>query len=72
MLNGITEHGLDKQHRIIVKAHPGATSQDILDHIKPAVRRNPAVLIIHAATNDITSNIETVQHFKEIAEHVKT
>ena len=72
MLNGITEHGLDKQHRIKVKAHPGATSQNILDHIKPAVRRNPDVLIIHAATNDITSDVETVQYFKEIAEYVKT
>ena len=68
MLNGITEHGLDKQHRMEVKAHPGATSQDILDHIKPTVRRNPDVLIIHAATNDITNDVKTVQCFKEIAE----
>ena len=72
MLNGITEHGLDKRHRIKVKAHPGATLQDILDHIKPTVRRNPDVLIIHAATNDITNDVKTVQYFKEIAEHVKT
>ena len=54
-LNNIQGRGLAKKHNLTVRANPGATPRDILDHIKPALRKKPDVIIIHCGSNDITS-----------------
>ena len=41
MLNNIEGRGLAKKHNVTVRANPGATTRDILDHIKPALRKKP-------------------------------
>ena len=42
----------------MLKVNPGANTQDIVDHMKPAIRRKPDTLIIHTCTNDITSDTQ--------------
>ena len=64
MLNGIHERGMNKDENIKVKIriYPGASSIDILEHIKPSLRKAPEQIIIHAGTNDISNKY---QLFKE-------
>ena len=71
ILNGIEEKGLSKKHRVRVRPHSGANSEDLTDHIKPIIRRKPDALIIHIGTNDLTSNIDTVKQLKSIVKSIR-
>ena len=50
MLNGIQEKGMNKNAVLDIKIrkHPGASSTDILDNIKPSLRKEPNQILIHA------------------------
>ena len=54
-----------------VRANPGATTRDILDHIKPALRKKPDVVIIHCGTNDLTSQEKTIENMRELVSLAK-
>ena len=73
MLNGIYEEGLQKSHNVRVKPHSGATTTDIVDYLKPVIRRKPDCIIIHAGTNDLTNNeqIDTLANFKTMIENIR-
>ena len=53
-----------------VRAHPGASMQDIKDHIRPVIRQKQDSVIIHAGTNDLTNNIDTQKMTRVIVEEV--
>ena len=73
MLNGIHERGMNKDENIKVKIrkYPGASSIDILDHIKPSLRKAPEQIIIHAGMNDISNNTNDLKNDKTIVKLVK-
>ena len=52
MLNGIQEKGLNESTGINIKIRkcPGALSTDILDPIKPSLRKESDQIVIHAGT----------------------
>ena len=54
MLNGVQEKGLNKNADINIKIrkYPGASSTNILDHIRPSLRKELDRIIIHAGTKD--------------------
>ena len=43
-----------KKNNVKVITHPGSTTEDMLDYIKPTARRKPNTLIIHTGPNDLT------------------
>ena len=59
MLNGIFETGFNKEEGVIVniRKFPGVTSTDIMDHIKPTLRKKRDSTIIYAGTNTVTNAI---------------
>ena len=71
LLNGIHERGLTKKHNVKVKAHGGATTRDMIDHIKPVLRRAPDTIILHSDTNDLTSSVSTIEQMEEILKIAK-
>ena len=74
ILNGINENGLSKnakKHNVKVRAHPGATSRDLIDHIKPVARRKPSLIVVHVGTNDITNNVDTEEMLQTLVNDVK-
>ena len=73
MLNGIHERGMNKDKNIKVKIqeYPGASSIDILDHIKPSLWKAPEQMIIHAGTNGISNNTNYLKNVKKIVKMVK-
>ena len=46
----------DKKNRVIINAFPGATVEDMADHIKPTLAKKPDNIIIHTGTNDLRSD----------------
>ena len=73
MLNGIHERGISKDENIKVniQKYPGASSIDILDRIKPSLRKAPEQIIIHAGKNDICNNANYLKNVKMIVKLVK-
>ena len=45
---------------VSVKSFPGATADDMVDFLKPTLRRKPDKLAIHAGTNDVSSSTPKV------------
>ena len=54
-----------------VRPHPGASTEDLIDHIKPAIRKNPDIEVIHTGTNDLQSNCNIVKKAKKLVSAVK-
>ena len=73
MLNGIQEKGLNKNADINVKIqkYSGASSTDILDHIKPSLRKEPDQIVTHAETNDLTNDHNYLHNVKKIVKMVR-
>ena len=73
MLNGIFDEGMQKHHNITIKRHPGATTRDIVDYVKPVIRKKPDCLIIHAGTNDLTNKegVNTIENLRMIIKQTK-
>ena len=71
ILNGLEEAGMQKDHNVKVRAHSGATTRDIVDHIKPVVRKRPSCIIIHSGTNDLTQGIDTIENMKSAIEETR-
>ena len=73
MLNSIHERGMNKDENIKVKIrkYPSASSIDILDHIKPGLRKAPEQIIIYTGTNDISNSTNYLKNVKKIVKLVK-
>ena len=50
-----------------IRPHPGASTEDLIDHIKPAIRKNPEIVVIHTGTNDLQNNCNIVKKAKKLA-----
>ncbi|KAM7430853.1 hypothetical protein ABFA07_018487 [Porites harrisoni] len=47
---------MSKNSQVKIATFPGCTTQDMKDHIKPLLRRNPDEIIIHVGTNSLRSS----------------
>ena len=71
MLSNINSRRLSKSNKVSVSNFPGATSVDILDEIEDTLKTHPDTLIVHARTNDLTKNINTLRSVKKLCEKAK-
>ena len=73
MLNCIQGKGLNKNTDINFKIRkcPGASSINILDRIKPSLRKEPDQILIHAGTNDLTNDDNYLNKLKKIVKVVR-
>ena len=73
IVSGIKEKGLStNKFTTVVRNIPGATSEDMVHHTVPFAEKNSKNLTIHAGTNDIYSNIDTIGNYEKIYKCVKT
>ena len=73
MLNGIFEEGMQKHHNVKLNRHPGATTTDLVDYVKPVIPKKPDCFIVHKGSNDLTNRegVNTIQNLKLIIEEAK-
>ena len=57
---------LEPDDKIYIKSFPGATVECMKDYVKPTLRHNPDLIIVHAGTN----NLRTEQTSEQIAEQL--
>ena len=65
MIKNITGTGISRTNTVKMRPHPGATTVDICNYIKPELRHKPDVIIIHCGTNDIEDEINVVKKDQE-------
>ena len=63
---------LSKNNNFVnVRFHPGTTTEDIVDFIKPVIRKKPDAAIIHARTNDLTNGTITMKQVRKITKTIQ-
>ena len=71
ILNGLVDKGLSKNGNIKTRKYPGCTTSDMKHHVIPTIQKHPAAIIIHAGTNDITNDVESITNYKFIIDKIK-
>ena len=51
--------------------HPGSTNEDMLDYIKPILRRKSDTLIIHTGINDLINGVNTMKNVGKLVKVVR-
>ena len=52
------------ENKVNVRFYPSATTEDIADQLKPAMRKKSDAIIIHAGTTDLTNDVNTMKYKK--------
>ena len=55
-------------NKVNVKFYLSATTGDITDHLRPAMRKKPDAIIIHTGTNDLTNDANVMKKCKKYYE----
>ena len=71
MVKHINGPGISKNDQVQVKTHPGATTDDIRDYIKPTIRQKSDIVIVHSGTNDLTKDVNTMNRVRKVVAAVK-
>ena len=53
------------------RPYPGASTEDLINHIKPAIRKNPDIVVIDTVTNDLQNNYNIVKKARKLVSAVK-
>ena len=71
MVKHINGPGISKNDQVQVKTHPGATTGDIIDYIKPTIRQKPDIVIVHSGKNDLTKDVNIINRVRKVVAAVK-
>ena len=72
MIKYINARETSRSSSVKIRSHPGATTEDLIDYVKPTARKKPKMMIIHSGTNDITNKVNTLQKIREVINAIKT
>ena len=70
IIKNITSTRISRSNTVKMIPHPGVTTIDICDYIKPELRHKPDVIIIHCGTNNIENEINKVKKFKKLVKEI--
>ena len=54
-----------------IKKHSGYNTADMLDFVKPVIRRKPDLVLFHSGTNDLTDELNTMKKVKKLVKVVR-
>ena len=60
------KQGLSSQDRVYIKSFPGAKIECMTDYVKPSMKYNPDVLLLHCGTNDLRSSKDAMDVANDI------
>ena len=71
MIKHVNGHDIFRSHTVKVRLNPGAFTHDLMDYVKPAMRKKPKGLAIHTGTNDIQQESNTMKMVKKLVKVIK-
>ena len=71
IVSGLNEESLSKKHTVRVRSYPGDTTEDLIDDVKPVMRKNPDLVMISFGTSDIVSNgVSTKENLQDTIDYM--
>ena len=62
---------ISKKNHVKIKRNPGATTEVIINYIKPRIRKKPDFLLVHSETNYLTNGINTMNKIQKVVATVE-
>ena len=62
---------ISRSSSVKIRSHPGATTEDLIDYVRPTARKNPKMMVIHSGTNDLTNKVNTLQNIRKVINAIK-
>ena len=60
-----------RSHRVQVRLNPGASTHNLMDYLKAAMRKKPKPLVTHKGKNGIQQEINTMKTVKKLFKVIK-
>ena len=71
MIKYMNGREISRSSLVKIRSHLGATSEDLIDYVRPTARKNPKMMVIHSGTNDITNKVNTLQKIRKVINAIK-
>ena len=71
MIKHVNGRDVSRDNSLIIRCHPGATTDDIIDYVCPTARKKPDMIIIHTGTNDIENKVNALQKVRKVITTIK-
>ena len=71
MTKHVNGREVSRDDSVKTKCHLGATTDDIIDYVRPAARKKLDIIIIHNGTNDIQNKVNTLQKVRKVITTIK-
>ena len=72
MIKNIIRQDVSRGDSVKIQPHPGASTEDLIDHFKSAIRKNPDIVVIHTGINVLQKkNRNIVKKVKKLVSAAK-
>ena len=71
MIKHVNSGNVSGYMNLKVKSHPGATTEDLIDYVKPIARKKPKMLVIYTGTNDLSNEMNTIKKVKKVVQSIR-
>ena len=71
MIEYMNGWGISRSSSVKIRSHPGATTEDIIDYIRPTAQKNPKMMVIRSGTNDITNKVNILEKIRKVINAIK-
>ena len=71
MIKHVNGREVSSDNSVKIRCHPGATTDDFIEYIRPTTCKKPDMIIIHTGTNDIQNKVNTLQKVRNVTTTIK-
>ena len=57
---------ISRSSSVKTRSHPGATTENLIDYVRPIARKNPKMMVTHHGANYITNKVKTLQKIRKV------
>ena len=61
IINYVNGQQVSGNDSVKVRSHPGATTDNFIDYVRPTIQKKPNLVIIHSGTNDIQNKVNKIR-----------
>ena len=66
MIKNVNDREISRSSSVKIRSHPGATTEDLIDYVRPTARKNPKMMVTHSGTNELTYKVNTLQKIRKV------
>ena len=71
MIKHVNRREVSRGDSVKIRCHPCATTDYIIDYIRPTSRKKPDMVIIHTGNIDIQNKVNTLQKVRKVITTIK-